>query len=108
MDGNNALLRVTYEPNSFNQWQEQPDFSEPPLSLEGAADHWNHRVDDDYYSQPAALFRLFTDEQKLRLFNNIAEDIRNVPEQIKLRQLSLFSKVDLEYGMGVADALKVR
>ncbi|WP_171451469.1 catalase, partial [Pseudomonas aeruginosa] len=108
VDGNNALLRVTYEPNSFNQWQEQPDFSEPPLSLEGAADHWNHRVDDDYYSQPAALFRLFTDEQKLRLFNNIAEDIRNVPEQIKLRQLSLFSKVDLEYGMGVADALNVK
>ncbi|MEM8120280.1 catalase, partial [Morganella morganii] len=59
VDGNNAHQRVTYEPNSFNQWQEQPDFSEPPLSLEGAADHWNHRVDDDYYSQPAALFHLF-------------------------------------------------
>jgi catalase len=32
--------------------QEQPDFSEPPLSIEGAADHWNHREDTDYYSQP--------------------------------------------------------
>ncbi|HHO8053852.1 TPA: catalase KatA, partial [Pseudomonas aeruginosa] len=108
VDGNNAHQRVTYEPNSFNQWQEQPDFSEPPLSLEGAADHWNHRVDDDYYSQPAALFHLFTDEQKQRLFANIAEDIRDVPEQIQRRQIGLFLKVDPAYGKGVADALGLK
>jgi catalase len=30
------------------------DFREPPLSIEGAADHWNHREDADYYSQPGA------------------------------------------------------
>ncbi|MFG8703549.1 catalase KatA, partial [Pseudomonas aeruginosa] len=108
VDGNNALLRVTYEPNSYNQWQEHPDISEPPLSLEGVADHWSHRVDDDYYSQPAALFHLFTDEQKQRLFANIAEDIRDVPEQIQRRQIGLFLKVDSEYGKGVADALSVK
>ena len=32
-----------YEPNSYGEWAEQPDFAEPPLSIEGAADHWNHR-----------------------------------------------------------------
>ncbi|MGZ3040378.1 catalase-related domain-containing protein, partial [Pseudomonas aeruginosa] len=84
--------------NSFTPGQEQPDFSEPPLSREGAADHWNHRVDDDYYSQPAALFPLFTDEQKQRLFANIAEDIRDVPEQIQRRQIGLFLPVDPAYG----------
>ena len=43
-----------YEPNSYGEWQEQPAFREPPLTLDGAADHWNHREDDDdYHSQPA-------------------------------------------------------
>jgi catalase len=42
-----------YEPNSYGEWQEQPEFREPPLSIEGAADHWNHREDTDYYSQRA-------------------------------------------------------
>jgi catalase len=41
-----------------------PQYKEPPLALEGAADHWNHRVDTDYYSQPGALFRLLTAEEE--------------------------------------------
>ena len=60
VDGNHGSTFLDYEPNSYGQWQEQPDFSKPPLSFEGAADHWNHRVDQDYYSQPGALFRLMT------------------------------------------------
>ncbi len=44
-------------------------------ALNGAADHWNHRVDDDYYSQPRALFRLMTNEQKQQLFDNTARSI---------------------------------
>ena len=57
VDGNHGST-LGYEPNSYGEWQQQPDFAEPPLSLEGAADHWNHREDDDYYSQPGLLFRL--------------------------------------------------
>ncbi len=57
VDGNQGGT-LGYEPNSEQEWAEQPDFREPPLSIEGAADHWNHRVDEDYYSQPRALFRL--------------------------------------------------
>ena len=56
VDGNHGGT-LGYEPNSYGQWQEQPNFREPPLSLEGAADHWNHREDDDdYYSQPGICF----------------------------------------------------
>ena len=51
VDGNHGST-LGYEPNSYGEWQQQPDFAEPPLGLEGAADHWNHREDDDYYSQP--------------------------------------------------------
>ena len=45
VDGNHGST-LGYEPNSYGEWQEQPDFAEPPLALEGAADHWNHREDD--------------------------------------------------------------
>lgn len=58
IDGNYAGT-IGYEPNSYGEWQEQPNAKEPPLGLDGAADHWNHREDDDdYYSQPGNLFRL--------------------------------------------------
>jgi len=49
VDGNHGGT-LGYEPNSYGEWQQQPDYREPPLSLEGAADHWNHREDTDYYS----------------------------------------------------------
>ena len=53
VDGNHGGT-TPYNPNTKGEWLDQPDFSEPPLSIEGAADHWNHRVDDDYFSQPGA------------------------------------------------------
>ncbi|WP_043095470.1 catalase, partial [Pseudomonas aeruginosa] len=40
LDGNQGA-RLAYEPNSYGEWIEQPEYAEPPLSLEGAADHWN-------------------------------------------------------------------
>jgi len=96
-----------YEPNSYGEWHEQPDFREPPLSLEGAADHWNHRVDEDYYSQPGALFRLMTTEQRQALFDNTARAMGDAPEAIKRRHVANCSKADPAYGAGVAAALKL-
>ena len=37
VDGNYGAT-LGYEPNSYGEWQEQPEFGEPPLKLEGAAD----------------------------------------------------------------------
>jgi catalase len=94
-----------YEPNSYGEWQEQPDFREPPLSLEGAADQWNHRVDEDYYSQPGALFRLMTPAQQSALFENTARAMGDAPEEIKRRHVANCAKADPAYGAGVAAAL---
>jgi catalase len=98
---------IGYEPNSKNEWQQQPDFSEPPLALDGAADHWNHRVDDDYYSQPRALFRLMTNEQKQRLFENTARSVGGATREIQLRHIENCRKADPAYGAGVAKALGI-
>src|SRR3546814_6597688 len=54
-DGNYGGL-PHYEPNSFNQWQEQPQYREPPLKISGDADWWNYRDNDDnYFKQPGDL-----------------------------------------------------
>ena len=72
VDGNYGST-LGYEPNSYGEWQQQPNFAEPPLKLEGAADHWNYREDDvDYYSQPGQLFRLMKPKQQQVLFENTA------------------------------------
>lgn len=97
-----------YEPNSYEEWQEQPDFSEPPLDLEGAAGHWNHREDnDDYYSQPGNLFRLMNPEQQKALFENTARAMGDAPKEIKIRHIGNCMKADPAYGEGVANALGI-
>jgi catalase len=97
-----------YEPNSYGEWQEQPEFREPPLHLQGAADHWNHREDDDdYYSQPGALFRMMNAAQQKVLFANTASAMGDAPREIKIRHISHCSKADPSYGKGIANALGI-
>ncbi len=86
VDGNYGST-LGYEPNSYGEWQEQPDFAEPPLSLEGNADHWNHREDEDYYTQPGLLFRLMSAKQKAALFGNTARSIGDAPKKIQIRHI---------------------
>jgi catalase len=105
VDGNYGAT-LGYEPNSYGEWKEQPDFSEPPLSTEGAADRWDHREDDDdYYSQAGALFRMMDKGQKEALFGNTARAMGDAPKDIKLRHIGNCLKADPAYGEGVAKAL---
>ena len=107
VDGNYGGA-LGYEPNSYGEWKEQPDFSEPPLDLEGAAGHWNHREDEDYYTQPGKLFRLMDREQQAALFSNTARAMGDAPREIKLRHIGNCAKADPAYGEGVAEALGLR
>ncbi|MFC2113175.1 catalase [Bacteroidota bacterium] len=97
-----------YEPNSYGEWQEQAETKEPPLELSGAADHWNHREDDnDYYSQAGDLFRMMSNAQQEALFGNTARAMGDAPEEIKIRHIGNCLKADEDYGKGVAKALKI-
>ena len=81
VDGNHGST-LGYEPNSYGEWQQQPEFAEPPLALEGAADHWDFRADDsDYYTQPGLLFRLMSREQQEALFGNTARALGDAPRR---------------------------
>ena len=106
VDGNHGST-VGYEPNIEGEWAEQPDFSEPPLAIDGAADHWNHREDSDYFSQPGALFRLMSPAQRQVLFDNTARSIGDAPREIQLRHVRHCLQADPAYGEGVAKALGI-
>lgn len=106
VDGNYGGT-TSYEPNSNGEWKEQPEYAEPPLELDGAADHWDHHVDEDYYSQPRALFRLMNESQKQTLFDNTARNMADAADFVKKRHIDNCAKVDPEYGKGVAKALKI-
>ena len=94
-----------YEPNSFEGPKQDQAFAEPPLRISGDAARYDHRVGNDDFSQPRALFRLFDAGQKQRLFSNVAAAMQGVPEAIVERQLALFARVDPDYGDGVRAAL---
>ena len=107
VDGNYGST-LGYEPNSSGEWQQQPDFREPPLAIDGAADHWNYREDDDdYYAQPRALFRLMSPDQQQVLFDNTARSLGGAAKAIQLRHIANCLKADPAYGQGVAKALGI-
>lgn len=106
VDGNHGSA-VGYEPNSYGEWQEQPDVNEPPLDIAGAANHWNHRQDDDYFTQPGKLFQLMTLAQQQALFANTAKAMGDAPDEIKQRHVGNCFKADPDYGKGVAEALGI-
>ena len=107
VDGNPAT-DVSYEPNSFSQWREQPQYRQPPLALDGPADNWDYREeDDDYFTQPGDLFRLMGPDEQQRLFDNTARAMAGVPDFIRQRHIDHCTKADPAYGAGVARALSL-
>jgi catalase len=107
VDGNYGST-LGYEPNSYGEWAQQPEFAEPPLALEGAAANWNFRDDDDdYYTQPGLLFRLIGPEKQALLFANTARAIKDAPREIQIRHIGNCLKADPAYGAGVAKAIGI-
>ena len=105
VDGNYGTA-IAYEPNTKGEWQEQPDFSEPPLALNGSAARWNFRDNDnDYFTQPGDLFRLLTPDAQQRLFDNTARNIAGVSEHIVQKHIHHCTQADPAYGAGVAQAI---
>lgn len=102
---NNPNPDAYYEPNSFGGPVEDKSVMEPPLRISGDAAHYDHREYNDDYVQVRALFNLFDEGQKGRLFKNIAEAMAGVPKEIIERQLGHFGKVHPDYETGVRAAL---
>jgi catalase len=95
-----------YWPNSKGVWiDNNPAATEPPLPIEGYAEHYDHRLEEDYYEQPGNLFRLMTPAQQQRLFENTARALGDARVEVKQRHIANCTKADPAYGAGVAKAL---
>ncbi len=94
-----------YEPNSFGGPTQAPEYREPPLRISGDVDRYNHREGNDDYSQPRALWTLFSDGEKQRTCENIAGSMHGVPDFIVERALGHFDRIDPAYGAGIRQAL---
>lgn len=107
VDGNFGST-VHYNPNSYNQWRDQNELTEPPYDGLGAHDNWDYREDDsNYYEQPGKLFNILSAEEKQRLCENTARDMNGVTELVKKRHIRHCYLADPAYGEGVATALGI-
>ncbi|WP_144140842.1 catalase [Paraburkholderia sp. BCC1884] len=104
-DGN-AGGKTSYNPNTTGEWLDQPDFSEPPLLIEGVADRWDHHADHDNFSQPGNLFRLMDRDERQRLFDNTARALIGTTEPVQQLHIAHCAKADPAYGEGVAEAIR--
>jgi catalase len=97
----------SYNPNSEGLWDDQPEYAEPPLSLEGSADRYDHRLEADHWEQPGILFRMMSPEQQRLLFENTARAMAGVSGDVIQRHLANCRKADPAYAKGVAGALGI-
>ncbi len=104
VDGN-AGAAPAIVPNSRGDWADHPQLQEPPLAIDGAAAHWDHRLDDDYFTQPGMLFRLMDTAQRQALFDNTARAINGASPDVQQRHIDHCTLADPAYGEGVRNAL---
>lgn len=94
-----------YEPNSYEESpKEDKSYLEPDLALEGNAQRYAP-LDNDFYTQPRALFNIMNQNQKEQLFENIAASMEGVEEKIIARALGHFEKISPDYAQGIKKAL---
>ncbi|MFY1027517.1 catalase [Actinobacillus seminis] len=93
---NNGGEHPNYAPNRFDTYV--PTHDQLSLQLEREAAHFDFReYDEDYYSQPAALYHLFDTNQKSRLASNFAASLAEVTDPAVVeKQLAHFEKVSLQ------------
>ncbi|RKD86538.1 catalase [Mangrovibacterium diazotrophicum] len=106
-DNGNSNPDAYYEPNSFGGPVEDPSVAEPAMKISGDADRYGYDTSYDDFKQPGDLFRMFDDEQRERLFKNIAGAMQGVPSEIIEKQLKHFDAADPAYGAGVRKALGI-
>ncbi|MGI6665104.1 MAG: catalase [Christensenellaceae bacterium] len=108
VDGNYGST-LSYEPNSYGEWAEQPDYKEPPLELQGAMDSYEPKDDvtDDCFYQPGDLYRLMEEPKKQVLIENTVRNMEGTTDNIKYRHAAHCYLADKDYGTRLANAQKL-
>lgn len=101
----NGGNRPNYEPNSLNGPQAAPLYSPLPYDVSGLAQRVGYRDEDNDYVQPGLLYRLMSEDEKVRLTGNLIDHMKNVRREVQERQIQHFYKADPDYGARVARGL---
>ena len=106
----NGKGSVNYEPNSFGGPTENMTYARTKYGVEGHAGStpYEKHAEDDDYTQAGNLYRMLPEDEKNRLVDNIAGDLKNVKPEIVKRQLAHFYKADKDYGARIANELKIK
>lgn len=106
VDGNYGATKG-YEPNSVGAWQQQEEYRDTPLEVQGHVERYNPHEDkdDDCFYQAGDLYRLMTEEKRILLIENTARNIDAVSENVKYRHAAHCYLADKEYGERIAKAL---
>ena len=107
VDGNYGSTKG-YFPNSYDVWDDQPEFAEPPFEMDGNIDrHSRYYETDDVFYQPGDLYRLMTEDKKADLIKTTAAEIGSATENIHYRHASHCYMADEDYGTRLANALNL-
>ncbi len=108
-DGNFGDL-PNYEPNSFGGPKENPKYVDRPYKVPSengtvTVGRFDHRENNDDYTQAGNLWRLFSEGEKDRTAKAIAQSLGQTPLRIQKLQLSHFQKADPDYAARIAKLL---
>ena len=94
-----------YEPNTQGGAVEDGSVAEPPLRLQGVAARQDHQQQIDDYTQPRALHdEVLSDEERARLYRNVAEAMQGADEDVLETVLVHFHRISPDYAQGIRDA----
>ncbi|XP_012937275.1 catalase [Aplysia californica] len=94
-----------YWPNSFNGPIELSKFLESAINLSGTADRYA-TADEDNFTQTGIFYnKTLKPEERERLVENIANNLKDAQEPIQKRAVSNFEKADQDFGNKLRFAL---
>ncbi len=97
-----------YYPNTFLNAQDDPKrFNELRTNISTTDVDRFESKDEDDYSQVRDFYLSFTDDERQRLYTNIASELHNVYDYIQEKAINNFNRVHHSYGEGVRRAIQV-
>lgn len=99
VDGNYDA-KISYHPNSMNEWNGDASVRDPMLALREEAYHYDPKEDitDDCFYQAGDLYRLMLEPQKQALIQNTVNNIMEATDNIKYRHAVHCYLADKDYG----------
>ena len=95
-----------YFPNSYGVWDDQPEYEEPPLPIEGEVKSYNKYDGDNWWYQPGDLYEIIKKDGKDdQLINNTVNNIMPTTNNIKYRHAAHCFIANKEYGERIAAGL---